>query len=116
MAQDRITQIKNLLFLRETKHRLDNKTINYSAINQLIENGISGRVVFVSSNPLLLKATEHNIKGNVIMVLMNPITFLAFQRMVLPSKPDIIVFDKQTPKVDGFLDMLYLQGYEVYEY
>lgn len=116
MAYDRITQIKNLLFLRETKRRIGNKTVNYTAIQQLIEGGISDRVVVLSPNPLFLKAIEQNIKGNIITILMNPFTIEVCMRMVFPLRPDVIILDYQEPHVHDLTTSLTLKGYEVYEF
>ena len=122
MAYNRIKQIQELLFLRETKHMLVGKTRNYTAIHNLIQNGISSRVVFVSSNPILLKATEQNIKGNIITVLMPPLASMevkqaiAVKHMVLPAQPEIIIFDKQMSIDENLIKMLMAHGYEVYEF
>lgn len=116
MTQDRITQIKDFLLLRETRRYIGNKTVNYTALEKLATKGLMDKVVFVSSNPLLLKAIEHSIKGNVVTLLHEPISFVGFNRVVPPLNPDVIILDKQTRKVANLIETLLAKGYEVYEF
>lgn len=116
MATDRISQVRDFLNLREVRKYSGNKTLNTQSTVNHIEKGITDRTVFISGNPLLLKATEQNIKGNVLTVLLDPITFVALDRLVRPMEPHTLIFDKQTPRVDNLIETLLIKGFEVYEY
>lgn len=116
MAQDRISSISDFLNYREVRRSNRNPTKPTRTLTQIRERGLTDKVVFVSSNPILLKATEQNIKGNILTVLLNPITFGAIDRVVIHHNPQIIILDNQTPRVDNLLETLLIKGYEVYEY
>lgn len=116
MAQDRITKISNFLNYKEIRRSNSNRTKTPITSDTIREDGLSEKVIFVSSNLTLLKSTKQTIKGNVLAVLLNSITYELMQRVLYSHELCVIVFDEQTPREDNLKETLIKQGYEVYEY
>lgn len=112
----RIENIHYLLNIREMRRYLRRNKRDTVGLAKLASQGVSDRIIFISSNPELLKIVKASIKGNIHTMLVKRITFELIEYKVFTHYPDVLVLDYQTKRDEYLMDALVKRGYEVHEF